>query len=79
MGMTVSGNLGEQSEAQMRKAFKKGLGGTMPPNPLTKMRKPRLASGKTDFLGSTKGPYTVGGCVGGLADKKDYQGVKAGK
>jgi hypothetical protein len=79
MKLSVSGNLQERSNAEMKKAFGKGLGGKSPANPLTKMNKVRLASCRTDVIGSTKGPKTIGGVVGGLYDRDSYHGVKAGK
>ena len=77
--LKVDGNLGAQANAECRKAFGKGLGGTMPANPLTKQTKVRVLNSGTNVVGDVSGPNTVGGVVGGMYDQASYQGVKARK
>lgn len=71
-----SGNLAEKNDKERPNKFKKD--GVIMPNPLN-MSKPRLMNSDTNVVGEKRpGPNTIGGAVGGLSDKGDYSGVKAG-
>ena len=75
-----SGNLGEKSDKARSQAFPNRFkkDGTIMPNPLN-MSKPRIMNSDTNVVGEKRpGPNTIGGVVGGLSDKGDYSGVKAG-
>lgn len=74
-----SGNLADKRDRDASKFFKREIkkSGSTPSNPL-QMSKPRLAQ-DDPVIGSLSGPSTVGGIVGGLKDKSDYHGIKAGK
>jgi hypothetical protein len=78
---TITGNLGAQREAEGAKFFDKkvkkagdGGGGS----PFSPMSKPRLAQTDAQIGSLPSGGNTVGGVVGGLSDKGNYQGMKAG-
>jgi len=79
---TMTGNLGAQREAEGSKFFKREIkrAGQGPgPSPLTPMSKPQLAQTGACCGSLPPGANTVGGVVGGLSDKGNYQGVKAGR
>ena len=73
--MSPKGNLAHDGKKVSRK-----LGGGVPPhNPLTKMTKPRLMCSDVGVYGKLPpGEDTVGGVVGGKAEKASHQGMKAG-
>ena len=71
-----SGNLAEKNDKERPNKFRRD--GIIAPNPLN-MSKPRLMRNDLKIAGDLKGgPNTIGGVVGGMSDKSDYSGVKAG-
>lgn len=81
MKYSPAGNLGAQRDAQFKKFFSREIksAGEGSMAPFSPMNKVRLA--QTDAVVGTlpKGGNTVGGVVGGLNERSDYQGIKAGK
>lgn len=77
-----SGDLGAQRDADGAKFFKnkiKNAGDGSPAPAFSPMNKPRLAQTGPQIGSLPSGGNTVGGVVGGLSDKSDYRGKKAGR
>lgn len=82
-GGTLSprGDLGALRQAEAKKAIPRNFKGldSGTPNELKGMKPPRIMGGDAIVVGALKGgDRTVGGVVGGLHDKGDYQGITAG-
>ncbi len=76
-----SGDLAAQRDADGAKFFGrkiKSAGDGSPNSPFMPMNKVRLAQTDAQVGSLPKGDNTVGGVVGGLSDKNDYQGRSAG-
>lgn len=79
---SCSGDLGAQRNAEGEKFFNrkiKSAGEGNPGTPFSPMNKVRMAQTGAQIGSLPSGGNTVGGVVGGLSDKSDYTGRKAGK
>lgn len=77
----VSGDLGAQDQAEMRKAFPRGFKADGPDyvNPLKGMSRVRVMRDPAlKGFSEPSGPDTVGGMVGGKYQKDSHQGMSAG-
>ena len=76
-----SGDLAAQRDADFSRFFGrkiKSAGDGSPNSPFVPLNKVRLAQTDAQIGSLPKGDNTVGGVVGGLSDKSDYQGRPAG-
>ena len=81
---SVSGDLGakraEEGNRAIRRGIKKDGEGNLPAFPMNKVRLANDGGNGAPGGGAwPKGPDTMGGVIGGKADKADYQGRKAGR
>lgn len=79
--LSPKGDLGALRQAEAKRAIPRNFKGldSGTPNEFKGMTKPRIMGGDAIVVGSLKsGDRTVGGVVGGLHDKGDYQGITAG-
>lgn len=77
-----AGDLGAQRNAEGEKFFGRKIKNAGTGNitgPFVPMNKVQMAQTDAQIGSLPKGSNTVGGVVGGLSDKGDYQGRKAGK